>query len=88
MNNSKHILKYITSVQVQNQGTDQINVSLGFERNGSMGMYFQDTAELDQDSTYINEIAFPNSGLLATGKYSLWISMFSRHIQTCMADDD
>ena len=88
MNNSKHILKYITSVRVGDRGNDQINVSLGFEKNGSIGMYLQDTAELDQDSTYINEIAFPNSGLLATGKYSLWISMFSRHIQTCMADDD
>ncbi len=84
----KQILKYITSVPVQNQQAEHINISLGFEKNGAMGLYYGDTAELGQDSGYINENSFPNSGLLANGKYSLWISMFSRHIQTIFDDGE
>ncbi len=84
----KQILKYITSVPVQNQQTEHINISLGFEKNGAIGLYYGDTAELGQDSGYINENSFPNSGLLASGKYSLWISMFSRHIQTVIEDGE
>ncbi len=84
----KQILKYITSVPVQNQQTEHINISLGFEKNGAIGLYYGDTAELGQDSGYINEYSFPNSGLLARGKYSLWISMFSRHIQTVLEDSE
>jgi hypothetical protein len=53
-----------------------------------MRLYFQDTAELGQDSGYINESSFPNSGLLACGKYSLWLSMFCRHIQTIEEEAD
>ncbi|MCZ7356895.1 MAG: hypothetical protein O8C66_14445 [Candidatus Methanoperedens sp.] len=82
------ILKYITSFQIQSQETKHINISLGFERNGSIGLYFQDTAELGQDSNYINETSFPNSGLLASGKYSLWLSMFSRHVKMSFEDDE
>ncbi len=84
----KHILKYITSVPVQNQQAEHINISLGFEKNGAIGLYYGDTAELGQDSGYINENSFPNSGLLASGKYSLWISMFSRHLQTVLEDSE
>ncbi len=84
--NTKQIIKYITSVPIQNQQTEHINISLGFEKNGAIGVYFGDTAELGQDSGYINEASFPNSGLLASGKYSLWLSMFSRHIETIFED--
>ncbi|VVB92928.1 Uncharacterised protein [uncultured archaeon] len=86
--NTKHILKYITSVPIQNQQTENINIFLGFEKNGTIGLYFGDTAELGQDSGYINENSFPNSGMLAYGKYSLWLSMFSRHVQTIFEDDE
>ncbi len=82
----RHIPKYIASVPIQNQQTEHMNISLGFDKSGSIGLYFGDAAELGQDSNYINEDAFPNSGLLAAGKYSMWLSMFSRHVN--MADDD
>lgn len=84
--NTKQILKYITSVPIQNQQTEQIKISIGFEKNGAIGLYFGDTAELGQDSGYINETSFPNSGLLVSGKYSLWLSMFSRHVETIFED--
>ncbi|HEY9246975.1 MAG TPA: hypothetical protein VIO11_09030 [Candidatus Methanoperedens sp.] len=84
----KQIIRYITSVPIHNQQTDHINISLGCEKNGAIGLYFQDTAELGQDSSYINDSSFPNSGLLACGKYSLWLSMFSRHIPTMVEDCD
>jgi len=78
----RQIIKYIRSFIIKNRQTNCINISLGFEKNGTIGLYFGDTAELDQDSGYINEDSFPNSGSLAGGKYSLWVSMFSKHIQT------
>ena len=84
----REIPRYITSIQIQNLQTDQLNISLGFEKNGSMRLCFQDTAELGQDSNYINETAFPNSGLMAHGKYSMWLSMFGRHIRQSFEDDD
>jgi hypothetical protein len=55
--------------------------SLGFEKNGNRRLCFQDTAELGQDSNYINQDSFPNSGLMVHGKYTMWLSMFGRHIQ-------
>jgi len=73
--------KYITSVNVQNQGTEHMKISLCFENNGTMGVYFQDTMELGQDSEYLNDDSFPNSGFIAWGKHSLWLSMFTRHIK-------
>ncbi len=82
----KNIPRYIASVPVQNTETEQMNVSLGFDKNGKIGVYFGDTAELGQDSSYINNDSFPNSGLLASGKYSMWLSMFSRHIQNSRKD--
>ncbi len=84
----KHVPRYITSIPIQNQQTAYINISLGFDKNGAIGVYFGDSAELDQGSNYMNEDAFPNSGLLASGKYSMWLSMFSRHIKTIFEDDD
>ncbi|VVB88117.1 Uncharacterised protein [uncultured archaeon] len=86
--NMKQVPRYITSVPVQNNQTERINISLGFEKNGSIRLYFQDTAELGQDSDYINDDSFPNSGLLANGKYSLWLSMFSRHIKTFTEEEE
>jgi hypothetical protein len=65
-----------------------MNISLGFDENGKIGVYFGDTAELGQDSSYINKDSFPNCGLLASGKYSMWISMFSRHIQNSCDSDE
>ncbi len=79
-------LRYITSVQIQNQKAEFLNISLGFEKNGAMRLCFQDAAELGQDSGYINETSFPNSGLIAQGKYSMWLSMFTRHVRLC--DDE
>ncbi len=84
----KHIPRYIASVHVQNQQTEYMKISLGFDRNGTIGVYFGDTSELGQDSNYINEEAFPNSGLLARGKYTMWVSMFSRHIKMTGNDED
>lgn len=84
----KNIPRYITSVPVQNSESEQMNISLGFDEKGKMGVYFGDTAELGQDSNYINKDSFPNSGLLSNGKYSMWLSMFLRHINTKFEDDD
>ena len=83
----KDILRYITSVPIQNQMTEHMSIFLGFDKNGKIELHFGDTSELEQDSKYINEESFPNSGLLASGKYSLWLSMFSRHIRTAIDDD-
>lgn len=57
-----------------------MNISLGFDETGKIGLYCGDTAELGQDSSYINKNSFPNSGLLSRGKYSMWLSMFTRQI--------
>ncbi len=76
----KEVPKYITSVQIKNQQAEQLNISLGFEKNGSIRLCFQDTAELGQDSNYINQDSFPNSGLMVHGMYTMWLSMFGRHI--------
>ena len=84
----KNIVRYITSVPVQNSETEQMNASLGFDEKGKMGVYFGDTSELGQDSNYINKDSFPNSGLLSNGKYSMWLSMFIRHIDTKFEDED
>ena len=83
----KNIPRYIASVPVQNTETEQMNITLGFDENGKIGVYFGDTAELGQDSSYINKDSFPNCGLLASGKYSMWISMFSRHIKDSCEND-
>jgi len=82
----KCIPKYISSVPVQNQQTHYMKISLGSDKSGTIGLYFGDTSELDQDSNYINEEAFPNSGFIANGKYTMWVSMFTRHI-TCDDED-
>lgn len=71
--------KYITSIQIQNQLTGFLNISFGFEENGAIMICFQDTAKMEQDSNYINDSSFPNSALIAKGKYSMWVSMFMRH---------
>jgi hypothetical protein len=81
------VIRYITSVQIQNPKIGHLNISLGFEKNGAMRLYFQDTAELGQDSNYINETSFPNSGLMSQGKYSMWLSMFGRHVRQTFEDD-
>lgn len=82
----KEVLKYITSIQIQGNETRNINIALGFEKNGVMMVNFQDTAELGQDSSYINEAAYPNSALMAHGKYTMWLSMFTRHVTPCNND--
>ncbi|MCX9024698.1 MAG: hypothetical protein OIN85_01215 [Candidatus Methanoperedens sp.] len=80
------IPRYFSSVKIKNQQTEYL--SLGFEKNGAMRLYFQDTAELEQDSNYINETAYPNSGLMVYGMYSMWVSMFSRHVKQSFEDDE
>jgi hypothetical protein len=82
----KCIPKYISSVEIQNQQTQYMKISLGSDKSGTIGVYFGDTSELDQDSNYINEEAFPNSGFIARGKYTMWLSMFTRHM-TCDDED-
>ena len=77
----KEVPKYITSIQIQANETKNINISLGFEKNGAMMLNFQDTAELEQDSSYLNEAAYPNSAVMVYGKYSMWLSMFTRHVK-------
>lgn len=84
----KDVLRYIASVPVQNPETEQMNISLGFEKSGRIGLYFGDTMELGQDSNYINKDSFPNSGLLSNGKYTMWISMFSRQLKSTFEDDN
>ena len=79
----KEVPKYITSIQIQPNETKNINISLGFEKNGAMMLNFQDTAELEQDSSYLNEAAYPNSAVMVYGKYSMWLSMFTRHVKSC-----
>ena len=79
----KDVPKYITSVQIQANEAVNLNISLGFEKNWAMILSYQDTAELDQDSKYINDAAYPNSAIMAHGKYAMWISMFTRHVQPC-----
>jgi len=76
----RDISKYVTSIQIQTKENDQHNISIGFEGNGAMRLCFQDTAELGQNSTYINEASFPNSGILVNGMYSMWLSIFTRHL--------
>ena len=82
----KCIPKYISSVPIENQQTQYMKISLGSDKSGTIGLYFGDTSELDQDSKYINEESFPNSGFIAHGKYTMWVSMFTRHI-TCDDED-
>ena len=82
------IPRYFSSVKIKNQQKEHQDMSLGFEKNGAMRLYFQDTAELEQDSNYINETAYPNSGLIVHGKYSMWVSMFSRHVKQSFEDDE
>ncbi len=83
----KEVPKYVTSIQIQTNEAGNLNISLGFEKNGAMILNFQDTAELDQDSKYINEAAYPNSAIMAHGKYAMWLSMFTRHVQPCNDDE-
>ncbi|MFZ3060527.1 MAG: hypothetical protein WA102_12430 [Candidatus Methanoperedens sp.] len=82
------IPRYFSSVKIKNQQTEYPDISLGFEKNGAMRLYFQDTAELEQDSNYINETAYPNSGLMVYGMCSMWLSMFSRHVKQSFEDDE
>ncbi len=84
----KEIPRYFSSVKIKNQQKEYQDMSLGFEKNGAMRLYFQDTAELEQDSNYINETAYPNSGLMVYGMYSMWVSMFSRHVKQSFEDDE
>ncbi|MDD5473107.1 MAG: hypothetical protein PHU34_03055 [Candidatus Methanoperedens sp.] len=84
----KNIPRYITSFQIQNQQTDRLNISLGSEKNGALRLFFGDAAELGQDSNYINDSSFPNSGLMTSGKYSMWLSMFARHIKRSIEDEE
>lgn len=77
----KEVPKYITSIQIQTNEIKNINISLGFEKNGMMMLNIQDTAELEQDSSYLNEAAYPNSAIMVYGKYAMWLSMFTRHVK-------
>jgi len=82
----KEVPKYITSIQIQANEPGNLNISLGCEKNGAMIVNYQDTSELDQDSRYINEAAYPNSAIMTHGKYAMWLSMFTRHVQPCNDD--
>lgn len=84
----KEVPKYITSIQIQSNEGRNLSISLGFEKNGAIMLNFQDTAELDQDSSYINEAAYPNSAIMAHGKFAMWLSMFTRHIKPCIDEKD
>lgn len=84
----KEIPRYFTSVKIKNQPVDYSDITLGFEKNGAMRLYLQDTAELEQDSNYINETAYPNTGFIVYGMYSMWVSMFSRHVKQSFEDDE
>jgi len=84
--NMKEVPKYITSIQIQANESGNLSASLVFEENGAMMLNFQDTAELEQDSSYINEAAYPNSAIMAHGKYAMWLSMFTRHVRPCNYD--
>lgn len=83
----REVPRYITSIQIQNEQTEQLSVSIGFERNGAIMLCFQDTSEMGQDSNHIDQISFPNSGLMAYGKCSLWLSMFGRYARRSFEDD-
>ncbi|MCX9085277.1 MAG: hypothetical protein OIN87_10845 [Candidatus Methanoperedens sp.] len=76
----KDISKYVTSIQMKTKENDRHNISIGFERNGAMRLCFQDSAQMGQNSTYINEASFPNSGILVHGLYSMWLSIFTRQL--------
>jgi len=54
----KDVPRYVTSIQIQKNEHEHRNISIGFERNGAMRLCFQDTAELGQNSTYMNEASF------------------------------
>jgi hypothetical protein len=54
----------------------------------AMRLCFQDTAELKQDSNYIDETAYHNTGLIVYGMCSMWLSMFSRHVKQSFEDDE
>lgn len=82
----KEVPRYVTSIQVQKKESEHRNVSIGFERNGAIRLCFQDTAELGQNSTYINDSSFPNSGILVNGMYSMWLSIFTRHLPRFSVD--
>ncbi len=83
-----NIPKYLTSVQIDARKAENLNISIGFEGNGSLRLCFQDTAELGQDSIYINDTAFPNTGIFFYGMHSMWLSMFVRHLPRYADDED
>ncbi len=74
------IPKYITSVILQNIHSKHTDLFLGLEEDGTVKLYHGDNTELGQDEHYLNEMSFPNSGLLVHGKYSMWFSFFSKYI--------
>jgi hypothetical protein len=76
----KDISKYVHSIQITTKENDHHNISIGIERNGARRLCFQDTAQMGQNTTYINEASFPNSGILVHGMYSMWLSIFTRHL--------
>lgn len=77
----KGVLNCITSIQIQPGNNSNLNVSLGFDKKGAIIVSFQDPAKLEQDTSAINDDAYPNSGLMVFGKYAMWLSMFTRHIK-------
>ncbi len=77
----KEVLKCITSIQIQPRNDVNLNVSLGFDNKGNIIVNFQDPAKLEQDTSAINDDAYPNTGLMVFGKYAMWLSMFTRHIK-------
>ncbi len=83
----KGIPRYITSIQIQAIEENYVKISLGFEKNGTIRLNIQDTSRLDQDSRYMSEAAYPNSGVIAHGKYELWLSMFTRLLRPIVYDD-
>lgn len=76
----REIPKYITAFPIEICGAGNLNISLGWEKNGALVLRYQDTSELDQDSGYINEAAYPNSASIDHGKHAMWLSMFTRQI--------
>jgi len=84
----KEISRYVTSIQIQKKEIGHHNISIGFERNGAMQLCFQDTSELEQNLTYINEASFPNCGILVHGMFSMWLSIFSRHLTRVGDEND
>jgi len=77
----------ILNVPIESNLTS-IRAGLAFNKKGKMELHFCDPADLGLDTEILSESSFPNSGSAASGKCSLWISMFQRFIKKGNDTDD